>query len=114
MLSGKVSRFSITFTLGISPDSAPYPISGVLQGRHQPKLEAVFRILPLICCVPTIITSSLFIGFEHMSDEWKREKVNYEFGITSFLRSECLGGQKCRFPRWFGLSAQTYRSWADV
>jgi hypothetical protein len=30
MLSGKVSKFSITFTLDISPDSAPYSISGVL------------------------------------------------------------------------------------
>jgi hypothetical protein len=33
-----------------------------------------------------IISSSLFIIFEHMSDDWKVEKVNYEFGIGSFLR----------------------------
>jgi hypothetical protein len=33
-----------------------------------------------------IITSSLFIGFEHMSNDWKVEKVNYEFGIESSLR----------------------------
>jgi hypothetical protein len=36
-------------------------------------------------CVPTIITSSLFIGFERMTNGWKVEKVNYEFGIESFL-----------------------------
>jgi hypothetical protein len=33
-----------------------------------------------------IITPSLFIGFEHMSNEWKVEEVNNEFGIGSFLR----------------------------
>jgi hypothetical protein len=33
-----------------------------------------------------IIASSLFIGFEHMSNERKAEKVNYKFGIRSFLR----------------------------
>jgi hypothetical protein len=37
-------------------------------------------------CVPTTITSSLFIKFEYMSNEWKVEKANYEFGIASFLR----------------------------
>jgi hypothetical protein len=58
----------------------------VLRDRHQSKSESVFKVLPLVHCVPTIITSSLFIRFEHMSNEWKVEKVNYEFGITSFLR----------------------------
>jgi hypothetical protein len=86
MLSEKFSKFSITFTLDISPDSAPYSINGVLQDRHQSKSEAVFKILPLVHCVPTIVTSSLFIGFECISNGWKVEKVNYEFGITSFLR----------------------------
>jgi hypothetical protein len=86
VLSGKVSKFSITFTLVISHDSAPYPISRVLRDRHQPKSEAVFKILPLVHCVPMIITFSLFIGFEHTSNDWKVEKVKYEFGITSFLR----------------------------
>jgi hypothetical protein len=33
-----------------------------------------------------IITSSLFIEFERMSNDWKVEEVNYEFGIKSFLR----------------------------
>jgi hypothetical protein len=37
MLSVKVSKFSLTFTLGISIDSAPYPISGVLRDRRQSK-----------------------------------------------------------------------------
>jgi hypothetical protein len=37
-------------------------------------------------CVPTIINYSLFIRFEHISNDWKVDEVNYEFGITSFLR----------------------------
>jgi hypothetical protein len=37
MLYGEVSKFSITFTLDISPDSAPYLISGVLRDRRQSK-----------------------------------------------------------------------------
>jgi hypothetical protein len=85
VLYGKISKFSITFALDMPPDSAPYPISGVLRDRRQSKSEAVYKVLPLVRCVPTIITSSLFIRFEHMSNEWKFEKVNYKFGITSFL-----------------------------
>jgi hypothetical protein len=65
----KVSKFSITFTLDISPDSAPYPISGVLRDCHQPKSEVVFWILPLVCCVLRIITSSLFIGLERTGND---------------------------------------------
>jgi hypothetical protein len=83
VLSAKVLKFSITFTLDISPDSAPYPIVGVLRDRRQSESESVSNVLPLVRYVPTIITSSMFIGFECMSNEWK---VNYEFGITSFLR----------------------------
>jgi hypothetical protein len=86
VLSRKVLKFPIAFTLGISPDSASYPIRGVLRDRHQSKSEVVCRILPLVCCVPMIITLSLFIEFEHTSNYWKVEKVNYEFGIVSFLR----------------------------
>jgi hypothetical protein len=71
VLSEKVLKFSITFTLEISPDSAPYPIIGVFRDHRRPKSEAVFRILPLVCCDPMIITSSLFIGFEHTSNGWK-------------------------------------------
>jgi hypothetical protein len=86
MLYGKVSKLYITFVLDISPDSTPYPISGVLRDRRQSKSESVSKVLPLVHCVPTIITSSLFIGFEHMSNEWKVKKVRYKFGIASFLR----------------------------
>jgi hypothetical protein len=84
----KVSKFSITSTLDISHDSAPYPISGVLRDRRQSESESesVSNVLPLVRCVPTIITSSLFIRFQHMRNEWKVEKVNYEFGIANFLR----------------------------
>jgi hypothetical protein len=77
---------STTFLLFISPDSAPNLVSMVLRDRHQSESESVFKVLPLVHCVPTIITYSLFIRFEHMSNECKVEKVNYEFGIGSFLR----------------------------
>jgi hypothetical protein len=65
VLSRKVTKLSTTFTLDISPDSTPYPISGVLQDHRQSKSESIFKVLPLVRCVPTIITSSLFIRFEH-------------------------------------------------
>jgi hypothetical protein len=48
--------------------------------------KSIFKVLSLVYCVPTIITSSLFIGFEHTSNDWKVEKVKYKFGITSFRR----------------------------
>jgi hypothetical protein len=69
VLSRKVLKFSITFTLVISPYYAPYPISGVLRDCRQSKSESVFKVLSLVCCVPTIITYSLFIGFEHTSND---------------------------------------------
>jgi hypothetical protein len=69
VLSGKVSKFFITFILCIFPDSAPFSISRVLRDRCQSESEVVSKILPLVHCVPTIITSSLFIGFECMSSE---------------------------------------------
>jgi hypothetical protein len=86
MLFGKVSKISITFILCMSPDSEPYLVSRVLRDCRQSKSEYVFKVLPLVHCVPTIITSSMFIGFERMRNDWKVEKVNYEFGIGSFLR----------------------------
>jgi hypothetical protein len=86
VLSEKVSKLSITFAVDISPDSAPYPISGVLRDHRQSKSESVIKAPPLVHGVPMSITSSLFIGFECMSNGWKVEKVNYEFGITLFLR----------------------------
>jgi hypothetical protein len=86
MFSRKVSKLSITFTLDISPVSAPRLVSGVLRDRHRSKSESVSKVPPLLYCVPTIITSSLFIGFECMSNEWKVEKVNYELGFRGLLR----------------------------
>jgi hypothetical protein len=69
VLYGKFSKFSASFTLVISPDSAPYPMNGVLRDRRQSESESVSKILPLVHYVPTIITSSLFIGFEHTSND---------------------------------------------
>jgi hypothetical protein len=95
----KVLKFSITSILCISPDSAPYSVSRILRDCQQSKSESAFQVLPLVHCVPIIINSSLFIGFEHMSNEWKVEKVNYDFGIESFLRFYLCLGQKFRFLR---------------
>jgi hypothetical protein len=41
VLSGKVPKFYITFTLDTSPDSAPYLISGVLQDCRQSKSKKI-------------------------------------------------------------------------
>jgi hypothetical protein len=76
-----MSKLSITFVLFKSPNSAPNSVSRILRDRHQSKSESVFKSFPLVHCVPTIITSFLFVGFECMSNECKVEKVNYEFGI---------------------------------
>jgi hypothetical protein len=75
MLSGKVSKIPITFILAILPDSVPYSASRVLRDHHQSKSESIFKVLSLAYYVPMIITSSMFIGFEHMSNYWKDEKV---------------------------------------
>jgi hypothetical protein len=48
-----------------------------------------------------IITSSLFIGFEHISNACKVEKVNYEFGILSFLRLYLDWTQKFQILRLY-------------
>jgi hypothetical protein len=69
MLYGKVSKISITFILGISPDSTPNPVRKVLRNRRESESASVFKVLPLVHCVPMIITSSLFIIIEHMSNE---------------------------------------------
>jgi hypothetical protein len=70
----------------MSPDSAPYSVRRILRDRRQSKSESVFKVLSLVHRVSMIITSSLFIGFEHVSNEWKVEKVNCKFGMASFLR----------------------------
>jgi hypothetical protein len=85
VLYGKVLKLSITFTLGISPDSAPCSLSKVLRDHCQTESESVSKVLPLVYRVPTIITSSLPLGFERTSNDWKVEKVHYNFGIGSFL-----------------------------
>jgi hypothetical protein len=41
----------------------------------------MLKISEPVHCVPTTITSALFIGFGRMSNEWKVEEVNYEFDI---------------------------------
>jgi hypothetical protein len=86
MLSGKVSKLFITFVLCMFLDSAPFSASRVLRDRRQSESESVSKVLLLVHCVPTIITSFLFIGFELMSNEWKVDKFNYEFGMVSFMR----------------------------
>jgi hypothetical protein len=76
MLFGKVSKFYITFILVMFPDWAPCLVSRVLRDRRQSKSESVLQILPLVHCAQMIVTSSLFVRFEHMSNNWKSEKVN--------------------------------------
>jgi hypothetical protein len=71
VLPEKVQKLSITFTLDISPDSAPYPIREVLRDRRQSKFEVVSKVRPLVHCVPAIVISSLVIRLEHMSNDWK-------------------------------------------
>jgi hypothetical protein len=71
VLSGKASKFSITSVLCIFPESALCPISRVLRDHHLSKSESVIKVPPLVHGVPRIITSSLFIGFGCMSNEWK-------------------------------------------
>jgi hypothetical protein len=99
MISKKISKLSTTFVSFISPDSAPNSVSKVLRDRRQSKSESVFMIFPLVHCVPMIITSSLFIRFEHMSNEWEVEKVNYEFGFGGFLRLYLDWTQKFKILR---------------
>jgi hypothetical protein len=86
ILYGKVSKLSITFILCIFSDSTPFSVNRVSRDHCQSKSEVVSKVLPLVHCIPVVITSSLFIGFECMSSEWKFKKVSYEFGIMSFLR----------------------------
>jgi hypothetical protein len=77
---------STTFVLFVSPGSAPNSVNMVLRDHCESKSESVFKVLPIVHCALIIITSSMFIGFEHMSNERKVEKVSYVFGIGSFLR----------------------------
>jgi hypothetical protein len=72
----RYQKIPITFLLAIHPDSVPYSISRVLRDHHQSKSKSVFKVLSLAHCVPMIITSSLFIGFESMSNDRKDDKVS--------------------------------------
>jgi hypothetical protein len=60
---------STTFVLFISPDSVPNSVRRILRDHHLSKSESVFKVLSLVHCVPMIITSSLFIRFERMSND---------------------------------------------
>jgi hypothetical protein len=86
VLFGKVLKSSTTFILFISLDSALNSVSSVVRDHHKSKSEVVFKVLSFVHCIPMILTSSLFIRIERMSNDWKVEKVNYEFRIGSFLR----------------------------
>jgi hypothetical protein len=62
-------------------------------------VKLLLKISERLHWVLMAITLSLFIGFEHMSNEQKVEEVNYEFGIGSFLRVYLDQAQKCKFFR---------------
>jgi hypothetical protein len=114
MLRGKVSKWSITSTLDISPDSALYPISGVLRDHHQSKPESVSKVIPLVRCVPTIITSSLFIRLEHTSNNWKVRKLTTSLILHIVWDDKASVVKKAVFRGGSSLSAQTYSSLANV
>jgi hypothetical protein len=57
----------------------------LLMCRDYGCVKLLLEISECVHCVPMAITP-LFIRFEHMSNNWKVEEVNYEFGIGSFLR----------------------------
>jgi hypothetical protein len=86
----------------------------VLRDHCQSKSKSIFKVFPLVHCVPTIITSSLLIGFERMSNNWKFEKVNYEFVLQVFWDDDVSVVKNTVFPGGSSLSAQTYNSLADV
>jgi hypothetical protein len=74
MLSGKVSKFSITLILCIFPDSAPCSISRVLRDRRRLKSESgllfccggLFGVL--VCCI--YLMDEMLIHFSHVFDRW--------------------------------------------
>jgi hypothetical protein len=74
VLPRKVSKFPITSILCVFPDSVAVSLSRVLRDRRQSESKSVSKILPRVRWVPTIITSSLFIGFEGMGNGGKWQK----------------------------------------
>jgi hypothetical protein len=69
MFYGNVSKFFITFILGISPYSTPNSVIKILRNCRQSESASVFKVFPLTHCVPMIITWSIFIRIEHMSND---------------------------------------------
>jgi hypothetical protein len=114
VLSWKVSKFSITFIFCTFTDSVPVSVSGVLRDRRQSESESVIKVPPLVHGVRTIIISSSFIWFWHISNDWKAREDSHEFAIASFLERWCLGGQNEVVPGGSSMSAQTYSSSSDV
>jgi hypothetical protein len=41
--------------------------------------SSLLKVSKYMHCIPTTITSALFIGFGHMSNGWKSEEINYDF-----------------------------------
>jgi hypothetical protein len=72
MLSGKVSKFSITFILYIFPDSAPYSFSRVLRDCRQSKSESELTFCRgglfgvLVCCL--CLMDEMLIRFSRIFD----------------------------------------------
>jgi hypothetical protein len=75
VLSGKISKLSITFILCTFPDSIPVSVSGVLRDHRQSESESVIKVPPLVHGVRTIIISSSFIRFWHISNNGKWRKL---------------------------------------
>jgi hypothetical protein len=59
---------------------------------------ATSEIFLHVLCIPALITSLSFIGFWHISNEFKEWEDSYEFAIESFLELGCLCGRKCSSP----------------
>jgi hypothetical protein len=85
VLSGKVSKSSITVLLCVFPDSIPISVSGDLRDLHQSESEYMIKVPPLVHGVRMIIIPSSFIRFCHISNEWKEREDSHEFAIASFL-----------------------------
>jgi hypothetical protein len=74
MLSGKVSKFAITFILFISHDSAPISVSMVLQDRHRSESESELTFYRgglfgvLVCCLGSM--DEILISFSFVLNRW--------------------------------------------
>jgi hypothetical protein len=75
VLSGKVAKFSITFMLCIFPDSTQFPVSRVLRGRYQSKIESELTFCcrrglfgVLVCCLCSM--DEMLIRFSLIFYRW--------------------------------------------